>query len=79
MFVWTQLLVHIPPPIEFDPFDEAEELDGGKDVALVHTAQGMLETHLVSPYRISPPGCIHVSIDDYNEVCQLYEAARSSW
>ncbi|KDP37639.1 hypothetical protein JCGZ_07839 [Jatropha curcas] len=36
---------------------------------------GMLETHLVSPYQMSPPSCTHVSIDDYNEVCQLYEAA----
>ncbi|KDP24388.1 hypothetical protein JCGZ_26621 [Jatropha curcas] len=34
----------------------------------------MLETHLVSPYRMSPFGCTHVSIDNYNEVCQLYEA-----
>ncbi|KDP39757.1 hypothetical protein JCGZ_02777 [Jatropha curcas] len=36
-------------------------------------AEGMLEMHLVSPYRMSPPGCTHVFIDDYNEVCQLYE------
>ncbi|KDP39808.1 hypothetical protein JCGZ_04907 [Jatropha curcas] len=39
------------------------------------TAQGMLETHLVSPYQMSPPGCTHVFIDDYNEMCQLYEVA----
>ncbi|KDP24831.1 hypothetical protein JCGZ_25315 [Jatropha curcas] len=38
------------------------------------TTQGMLETHLVSPYRMSPPSCTHVSIIDHNEVCQLYEA-----
>ncbi|KDP30173.1 hypothetical protein JCGZ_18210 [Jatropha curcas] len=31
-------------------------------------AQGMLETHLVSPYQMSPPSCTYVS--------QLYEAAR---
>ncbi|KDP25944.1 hypothetical protein JCGZ_22849 [Jatropha curcas] len=30
-------------------------------------AQGMLEIHLVSTYRMSPPGCTHVSIDDYNK------------
>ncbi|KDP47179.1 hypothetical protein JCGZ_25688 [Jatropha curcas] len=29
----------------------------------------------MSPYRMSPLGCIHVSISDDNEVCQLYEAA----
>ncbi|KDP29963.1 hypothetical protein JCGZ_19120 [Jatropha curcas] len=49
----TQLLVHVPPPIEFDPFVEEEELDRGQGIAPVQ-----------------------VSIDDYNEVCQLYEAAR---
>ncbi|KDP36235.1 hypothetical protein JCGZ_09955 [Jatropha curcas] len=32
--------------------------------------------HLVSPYQMSPPCCTHVSIDDYNELCQLYEAAH---
>ncbi|KDP23799.1 hypothetical protein JCGZ_00131 [Jatropha curcas] len=32
--------------------------------------------HLVSPYRMSPPSCTHVSIDDYNKVCQLYEAVH---
>ncbi|KDP24567.1 hypothetical protein JCGZ_26563 [Jatropha curcas] len=32
------------------------------------TAQGMLETHLVSLYQMSPPGCTHVS--------QLYKVAR---
>ncbi|KDP30426.1 hypothetical protein JCGZ_16665 [Jatropha curcas] len=36
----------------------------------------MLEMHLVSPYRMSLLGCTHVSIDDYNKVCQLYEATR---
>ncbi|KDP21881.1 hypothetical protein JCGZ_03525 [Jatropha curcas] len=36
----------------------------------------MLETHLVSSYRISPPGCTQVSITDYNEVSHLYKAAR---
>ncbi|KDP20221.1 hypothetical protein JCGZ_09848 [Jatropha curcas] len=36
----------------------------------------MLETHLVSLYGMSPPGCNHVSIPDYNEVSQLYEAAH---
>ncbi|KDP33037.1 hypothetical protein JCGZ_13623 [Jatropha curcas] len=36
----------------------------------------MLEMHLVSPYRMSPLGCTHVSNDDYKKVCQLYEAAR---
>ncbi|KDP26253.1 hypothetical protein JCGZ_22695 [Jatropha curcas] len=35
----------------------------------------MLEMHLVSPYRMSPPSCTYFSIDDYNEVCQLYKAA----
>ncbi|KDP35450.1 hypothetical protein JCGZ_10833 [Jatropha curcas] len=39
-------------------------------------AQGMLETHLVSSSRMTPLGCTHVSISSYNEVCQLYEAAR---
>ncbi|KDP43101.1 hypothetical protein JCGZ_27050 [Jatropha curcas] len=53
VFVQTQLLVHHPPPVEFDPFIEAEELDRGHDDALVQ-----------------------VSIADYNEVSQLYEAAR---
>ncbi|KDP30319.1 hypothetical protein JCGZ_18156 [Jatropha curcas] len=40
------------------------------------TAQGMLETHLVSPYWMSPPSSTHVSIADYNKVSQLYEMAR---
>ncbi|KDP36027.1 hypothetical protein JCGZ_09993 [Jatropha curcas] len=35
------------------------------------TTQGMLEMHLVIPYRMSPPGCTHMSISDYNEVRQL--------
>ncbi|KDP46976.1 hypothetical protein JCGZ_02412 [Jatropha curcas] len=39
-------------------------------------AQGMLETHLVCLYRMSPPGCTLVSIANYNRVSQLYEAAR---
>ncbi|KDP25165.1 hypothetical protein JCGZ_24183 [Jatropha curcas] len=30
IFVRTQLLVHIPPQTEFDPFVEAEELDGSQ-------------------------------------------------
>ncbi|KDP22931.1 hypothetical protein JCGZ_01923 [Jatropha curcas] len=38
-------------------------------------AQCMLETHLVSLYQMSPPGCTHVCVADYNEVNQLYEAA----
>ncbi|KDP40997.1 hypothetical protein JCGZ_03793 [Jatropha curcas] len=38
-------------------------------------AQGMLEIHLVSLHRMSPPGCTHVSIADYNEVSYLYEVA----
>ncbi|KDP21982.1 hypothetical protein JCGZ_03137 [Jatropha curcas] len=74
IFLRTQLLVHIPPLTEFDPFTEAKELDGVQDAAPVQNVQGMLETHLMSPYRISPPSCIHVSIDDYNEVFHLYEA-----
>ncbi|KDP30282.1 hypothetical protein JCGZ_17152 [Jatropha curcas] len=117
VFVWTKLLVHIPPLTKFDPFIETEELDRGQGTALVQlcprvfypqivlyscssgkrvsrvferraldtavivstpehepgtlisfildrisqTAQGMLETHLVSPYRMSPPGCTHMS------------------
>ncbi|KDP34433.1 hypothetical protein JCGZ_12793 [Jatropha curcas] len=35
IFVWTQLLVYIPPLIEFDPFTEAEELDRGQGDAPV--------------------------------------------
>ncbi|KDP20584.1 hypothetical protein JCGZ_04211 [Jatropha curcas] len=38
--------------------------------------QGMLETRLVSPYQMSPLGYTHVSVTDYSEVCQLYEAVR---
>ncbi|KDP44339.1 hypothetical protein JCGZ_19206 [Jatropha curcas] len=53
VFVRSQLLVHISPLIEFNPFAEAEELDRGQGAALVQ-----------------------LSVDDYNEVCQLYEAAR---
>ncbi|KDP30550.1 hypothetical protein JCGZ_15259 [Jatropha curcas] len=105
IFVRTQLLVHIPPPIEFDPFVEAEKLDRGQgmpqyskrmrrgsnfgvpDTAVVigkpehepcasfsfipdrtgQIVQGMLHMHLVSPYRMSLPSCIHVSIFDYNK------------
>ncbi|KDP30089.1 hypothetical protein JCGZ_18564 [Jatropha curcas] len=89
IFVQTQLLVHIPPPTEFDPFAGMQQqrvkcVRGGSgsralDTAIVvsmlerkpgasfsfildHTgqiAQGMLETHLLSPYRMSPPGCTH--------------------
>ncbi|KDP26929.1 hypothetical protein JCGZ_21022 [Jatropha curcas] len=33
IFVRTQLLVHIPPPTKFDPFAEAEDLDGGQGAA----------------------------------------------
>ncbi|KDP45556.1 hypothetical protein JCGZ_18181 [Jatropha curcas] len=92
---------HVPPPMEFDPFTEAEELDRGQGVIPVkqkcdkcvrrgsepraldttviigtpehgpgalfsfmldrtgQLAQGILETHLVSPYRMSPPDCTH--------------------
>ncbi|KDP38316.1 hypothetical protein JCGZ_05202 [Jatropha curcas] len=39
-------------------------------------AQGMLETHLLNPYRLSPAGCTHMSVIDYNKVCQLYEAVE---
>ncbi|KDP47109.1 hypothetical protein JCGZ_03917 [Jatropha curcas] len=42
---------------------------------LFRTAQGMLEMHLISPFRMSPPSCTHVSISDCNEVCQLYRVA----
>ncbi|KDP34406.1 hypothetical protein JCGZ_12687 [Jatropha curcas] len=35
------------------------------------TTQGMLETHLVSPYRMSPLSCTHVSIADYNEAYDM--------
>ncbi|KDP23038.1 hypothetical protein JCGZ_01652 [Jatropha curcas] len=114
---WDRLLIHVPSPIEFDPFAEAEELDRGQgtgpvqqcgkcvrrgsepralDTAVVvgmpehmpgasfsfildrtvQPTQGILEMHLVSPYRISPPSYTHMmSIDDYNELCQLYEVA----
>ncbi|KDP34723.1 hypothetical protein JCGZ_11279 [Jatropha curcas] len=41
------------------------------------TAQGLLEMHLVSSYQMSPPGCTHMSIDDYNEVI-IDEAEESS-
>ncbi|KDP37525.1 hypothetical protein JCGZ_05964 [Jatropha curcas] len=37
IFVRTQLWVDIPPPIEFDPFAEAEEFKGGQGVALVQS------------------------------------------
>ncbi|KDP39828.1 hypothetical protein JCGZ_04238 [Jatropha curcas] len=85
VFVRTQLLVHIPPPTEFDPFAEANEGFEPKapDTAVTvgtpehgpgasfsfildrtgQPAQDMLKMHLVS-------------IDDYNEVCQLYEVAH---
>ncbi|KDP24843.1 hypothetical protein JCGZ_25297 [Jatropha curcas] len=39
IFVRTQLLVHIPPPVEFDHFAEAEELDRGQRVAPVQQQQ----------------------------------------
>ncbi|KDP38774.1 hypothetical protein JCGZ_05110 [Jatropha curcas] len=81
IFMRTQLLAHIPPSAEFNPFAEAEELDRGQGDAPVQQqhnkcvrrgfdseapdmegcpstgepAQGMLETHLMSPYRKSPP------------------------
>ncbi|KDP30378.1 hypothetical protein JCGZ_17107 [Jatropha curcas] len=117
VFAQTQLLVDVPPLIEFDPFTE-EEIDKGQGIVPIQQqqrskrvwrgpeprapdtavtigtpehrlgasfsfildrtgqpAQGMLEMHLMSLYRMSPPGCTHVSIDDYNEVCQLYEAS----
>ncbi|KDP35857.1 hypothetical protein JCGZ_10596 [Jatropha curcas] len=35
VFIWTWLLVHLPPPVEFDPFAKAEELDRGRDDAPV--------------------------------------------
>ncbi|KDP30066.1 hypothetical protein JCGZ_18391 [Jatropha curcas] len=111
VFLRTQLLVHVPPPAEFDPFAEAEDLDRGKGAAqqqqhgkhlrrgsesrasdatiVVGTpehgpgasfsfildrtcqpTQGMLEMHIVSLYQM------HLSIDDYNKVCHLYEAVR---
>ncbi|KDP24392.1 hypothetical protein JCGZ_26598 [Jatropha curcas] len=104
VFTGTQLLVHIPPPTEFDPFVEAGELaqrqrdkhmrigfePRAPDTAVAagtpkHRPGALLsfildctETHLASSYRMSPPGCTHVSICDYNKVCQLYEAATSS-
>ncbi|KDP24722.1 hypothetical protein JCGZ_25713 [Jatropha curcas] len=85
IFVQTQLLVHIPPPSEFDPFAEHGKLirrgsdSEAPDMAVVvgrlehglgasfsfilertgQAAQGMLQTHLVSPYRMSSPGCTH--------------------
>ncbi|KDP30135.1 hypothetical protein JCGZ_18130 [Jatropha curcas] len=102
VFARTQLLIHVPPPTEFNPFVEVKELDrgqvavpeqqqqhgkrvrrGSKPIApdtaaivgmpehgpgtlfsfiLDHTgqlAQGMLKTHLVSPYRMLQPGCTH--------------------
>ncbi|KDP24763.1 hypothetical protein JCGZ_25423 [Jatropha curcas] len=37
VFVQTQLLVHIPPPTEFDPFAEVEELD--RDLGTVPVQQ----------------------------------------
>ncbi|KDP29813.1 hypothetical protein JCGZ_19319 [Jatropha curcas] len=101
----TQLLVHIPPLSEYDPFTEVEELDRGQcdalaqqqqhgkrmrrgsdsealDTAVIvgkpenepgasfsfilehmgQPTQGMLETHLVSPYQMCPLGCTHMSI-----------------
>ncbi|KDP27675.1 hypothetical protein JCGZ_19567 [Jatropha curcas] len=33
VFVWTQLLVHIPPPTKFDLFAEVQELDKGQGIA----------------------------------------------
>ncbi|KDP37744.1 hypothetical protein JCGZ_05234 [Jatropha curcas] len=33
IFLRTQLLVHVPPPTEFDPFAKAEELDGDRGLA----------------------------------------------
>ncbi|KDP27661.1 hypothetical protein JCGZ_20009 [Jatropha curcas] len=38
--------------------------------------QGMLDTHTVSPYQMTPPGCSHVSVEDHNEVSQLFEPVR---
>ncbi|KDP47115.1 hypothetical protein JCGZ_03923 [Jatropha curcas] len=35
IFVWTQLMVHIPPLTEFDPFAEVKELDEGQGAAPV--------------------------------------------
>ncbi|KDP44566.1 hypothetical protein JCGZ_22148 [Jatropha curcas] len=35
IFVWTQLLVHVPPPSEFDPFN-AKELDRDQGNAPTH-------------------------------------------
>ncbi|KDP41051.1 hypothetical protein JCGZ_03157 [Jatropha curcas] len=86
IFVRTQLLFHIPPLTEFDPFVEAEDLDEAAACNSKHGCQcwqaraqtsclflfyskqhwsnytGMLEMHFVS-------------ISNYNEVSQFYEAA----
>ncbi|KDP23849.1 hypothetical protein JCGZ_27153 [Jatropha curcas] len=39
IFVRTQLLVYVPPPFEFNPFAEAEELDRGQGDAPVQWQQ----------------------------------------
>ncbi|KDP24236.1 hypothetical protein JCGZ_26641 [Jatropha curcas] len=38
--------------------------------------QGMLSTHTMSTYQMTPLGCTHVSIEEYNKVSQLFEAER---
>ncbi|KDP28961.1 hypothetical protein JCGZ_19655 [Jatropha curcas] len=40
VFVQMQLLVHVSPPPEFDPFAEAEKLDGAQGAALVQQQRG---------------------------------------
>ncbi|KDP42602.1 hypothetical protein JCGZ_24376 [Jatropha curcas] len=72
IFAWTQLLIHVPPPTEFDPFAETEELDKGP-VARSACPGHVKDTSCQSMPDVTP-GCTHVSIDDYNEVCSLYEA-----
>ncbi|KDP35445.1 hypothetical protein JCGZ_10828 [Jatropha curcas] len=65
----------VPQPSEFNPFAEVEEVDRDQGDAPAQSAQGMLKTHLVSLYQMTSRNCTHVSIADYNQVSQLYEAA----
>ncbi|KDP24010.1 hypothetical protein JCGZ_27038 [Jatropha curcas] len=84
IFVRTQLLVHMPPPIEFDPFIERQQRSkrvrrgsdsGAPDTAVVLTSQSMDRVLLSLSSWTTRVKQHRVSISDYIKVCQLYEAA----
>ncbi|KDP26329.1 hypothetical protein JCGZ_22104 [Jatropha curcas] len=76
IFVRTQLLIHLPPPANFDPFTKVEELDRGKDDApVLHLRVGSDSrasdmTVIIGKLEYGPVASFSFTLDSIGQITQ---------